>query len=523
MRTVATRGLRRVWALALIAVLAPTLGSTAVPDPAARAQAERPPNIVLILVDDMEARAIEAAPERFPNIAALAASGTRFANAFAPTPVGCPSRSTILRGQYAHNHGVVRNNGPDGGFAAFRDLERERSTVAVWLQEAGYRTAMVGKYLNGYGERGGTTYVPPGWDRWHATMSLDYFDYQLNENGRVVSYGDRARDYQTDVLSERARAFVRATPAERPFFLYLAPRNPHGPSTAAPRHANAFPDAHAPRVPSFNEADVTDKPAYVRESPRLTRRQIAALDEGYRQRLRSLLAVDDMVGALLATLRATPGRLENTHVFFTSDNGYHQGEHRRPVGKGSPYEASSRLPLLVRGPGVAAGRTEEGLVLNADLAPTFADLAGATPDGFVDGRSLRPLLAGDSVAWRRAVLLERLAADVARIAGAEEESGSALRIPPYRALRTDDRLYVEYDTGERELYDVRADPYELRNLLAGTVEPEHLTEADRLAVWLAALRDCGAGSTPCRTAEDVPPDGAALGLTAAPVLSASLP
>jgi arylsulfatase A-like enzyme len=272
------------------------------------------------------------------------------------------------------------------------------------LQEAGYRTALVGKYLNGYGEAETTTRVPPGWDQWFASTSVKYFDYDLVENGRLVHYGNDPRDYLTDVLSDRAREFVRRSAEKnQSFFLYLTPRAPHGPATPAPRHKDLFDGEKIPRSTSFNEEDVSDKPSYVRQTPLLNRDQIRELDGRYRDRLRTLQAVDELVDKLVRTLRDT-GELDTTYIFFTSDNGFLLGEHRRDE-KGMPYEEAIRVPLLVRGPGVPVG-TVRNLASNIDLASTIAELAGVTVPDFVDGRSLVSLLQGQAISgWRQAVLV----------------------------------------------------------------------------------------------------------------------
>ena len=462
-------------------------------------------NIVLILTDDLDARSVET----LPNVASLLRDqGTSFANAFVTTPLCCPSRASILRGQYAHNTGVLTNVGETGGFATFRRLGREESTVATWLDDAGYRTALFGKYLNGYPKGAGRTHVPPGWDEWAGLTEtgLDfYIDYELNENGRLVSYGGEPDDYLTDVLSAKATDFVeRMAETDQPFFLYLAPYAPHSPATPASRHEEALADLTAPRPPSFNETDVSDKPAWVRDHPELDPEQIARVDERYRKRLRSLLAVDEMVAGLVKTLEAT-GTLDNTYMFFTSDNGFHLGEHRLPLGKQSPYDEAVRVPLIVRGPGVPAGGSVEALALNIDLAPTFAALAGVAAPDFVDGRSLAPLIRGEDLEqWRRGFLVELFGVERGRERGASREAAGAengsdidpAHLPPYRALRTADLLFVEYDDGERELYDRRMDPYELENL-AATADPSVLAD---LASRLADLRECAADG--CRVAED---------------------
>lgn len=452
------------------------------------------PNIIFILTDDLDARSIRAMP-RLQTL--LVERGVAFANFFVTTSLCCPSRSSILRGQYVHNHQVLTNRPPSGGFERFHALGREDSTVAVWLNTAGYRTALMGKYLNGYPGSAGPTYVPPGWDEWESPVKgrpYGNFDYVMNENGRLVEYRHRPEDYLTDVLSRKAAEFIRTSArGSGPFFLYLATYAPHAPSTPAPRHAGAFSDATAPRVPSFNEADVGDKPEWVRTRPSLTAQQVAQIDEQYRQRLRSLLAVDEMVAGLINVLRET-GQLDRTYIFFTSDNGYHMGEHRLTTGKNTAYEEDIRVPLIVRGPGVPTGRTVEHLTMNIDFAPTFAALAGAALPSFVDGRSLVSLLGPTPPPlsqWRQAFVTEHFV-DGGQRAGGPRRRGA----PEFYGLRTHDATYIEYATGERELYDLRNDPSELRNL-AMTASQDLLS---RLSARLAELRRCS-GQT-CREAED---------------------
>jgi hypothetical protein len=307
----------------------------------------------------------------------------------------------------------------------------------------------------------------------------------MNSNGTLAPY----QGYETDVLADKATAYVeRSAGGAQPFFMYLAPRNPHVSQNPAPRHLNLFPGVKAPRTPSFNEADVSDKPAYIRNLAPLTAGQIADIDALYRERLQQMMAVEDMLKRLFATLQAS-GELENTYIFYGSDNGHFLGQHRIQSGKWSPYEEASRVPLIVRGPGVPAGRTLEHMVLNNDFAPTVADLAGAIAPDFVDGRSLAPLLTGTTpppASWRSAFL----------------EEGRHGLSNQFRAVRTEDYLYVENGTnaGERELYDLRADPYQLENEYA-TADP---TLVARLQERLGALRDCAAAA--CHAAEvDAPP------------------
>ncbi len=463
--------------------------------------------MVLILTDDLDVGLLRGHREHYPNLGELAAEGTTFENAFVTDPLCCPSRATILRGQYSHNHRIVGNWWPQGGAKKFRSLGHEDSTVASWLQDRGYRTVLVGKYMNDYyGD-----YVPVGWDDWYAVAG-GHLSVELNENGRIRRY-DPERHHLDDVLAEKATGYVRRSPEDgAPFFMWVGTQAPHAPATPAPRHEGAFAEARLPRGPSFDEGDVSDKPDWVRDNPHLGGERIAPMQDLYRDRLRSMLAVDALVGRLVDALEAR-GELDNTYIFFSSDNGWHAGEHRLTPGKWTAYEEDVRVPLIVRGPGVPKGRTLPQLVLNNDLAPTFVDLAGAgeaTPS-FVDGRSLEPLLAGsppDEGDWRSAFLVEAAselgATAIPPLSGDRlpEDWQQAPREdwgrPGLEAVRTTNYLYVEYGTGERELYDMRSDPYQLDNLY-DEADPELLR---RLQERLAALRDCSGAD--CPAAEDGP-------------------
>ena len=491
-----------------------------------KARPPKQPNIVFILTDDLAVKDINPSTlKHMPNLKALMEDGTTFDNAFVSNPLCCPSRATILRGQYTHNHQILANKLPLGGFKKFRYLGREHSTVATWLDGAGYRTALVGKYLNGYSG----TYIPPGWDDWHA-INGNFLSNGLNENGHTVDY-DPERYYLDDLISEKASDFIgsAAGPAppffttKRPFFLYLATNAPHQPADPAPRDDNAYPDLNLPHPPNFDEKDVSDKPGWIKDNPHLSPAQRGYMEELHRRRLQSMLAVDDMIGKLVETLKER-GALKNTYIFFTSDHGFHLGEHRLGAGKWTPYEEDIRVPLVVRGPGVPEGEIRDQLVLNNDLAPTFADLAGTKTPSFVDGRSLVPLLEDHPPPekdWRKRFVVE----SVAERGGAPKPSlidestfaplltgdplpndwrrtsvGSAKASrewgrPWMKALRTEDYLYVEYKTGEHELYDLRKDPYELHNEYATALPDLKRT----LEAQLDALRQCHGAQ--CRAAE----------------------
>jgi N-acetylglucosamine-6-sulfatase len=399
----------------------------------------RRPNVVLIVTDD----------QRWDTLAAMPAvrrllvnGGVTFENAFTTTPSCCPSRVGLLTGEYSHHTGVLdgsAGNAP-GGAPAFED----GSSIATWLHDAGYRTGLFGKYLNDYAElpRG---YIPPGWDEWVAIAQghpqIRYYDYELNENGRIVPYGDSPSDYSTTVLGEHAASFIRG---DQPFFLYFAPIAPHPPSLPAPQDAGAHLDLTWNVPPSFAEHDMSDKPGG----------GAGALDvreaRGVRQdMLRSLLAVDRAVETIAETIEDA-GLSNDTYFVFTSDNGYLWGEHRL-LGKVWPYEESIRVPLVIRPPGQHVSRTVDAFALNIDIAPTIADLAGVDPPLPQDGKSLVPLLDRDPGAWRDRFVVEFL--------------GYAPGVPAYSGIRTHRYLYVEYENGRRELYDLRADPFELRNML----------------------------------------------------------
>jgi N-acetylglucosamine-6-sulfatase len=480
------------------------------------------PNMILILADDLDAGSIS----HMPNLRSLLIErGITFENAFATDPLCCPSRATMLRGQYAHNHEILGNEPPNGGFEKFRAMGHQRSTIATWLESVGYRTVLVGKYLNGYYG----THVPPGWDEWYA-VSGNYLSTHLNENGRIVSY-DPESEHLDDVLAEKAAGYAGRSGGgapsffvpHRPFFMWLGTTAPHQPADPAPRHADALTNVSLPRSPSFNEGDVSDKPDWIRDNPPLNPEQIAFARDLYRKRLQSMLAVDEMIRQLVEALKES-GELENTYLVFTSDNGFHLGQHRLTAGKWTAYEEDIRVPLIVRGPGVPEGRKLDHLVLNNDLAPTFADLAGAEAPSFVDGRSLEPLLTDGPPPpenWRRAFLVEAMAESVEVPPSVDDQSLIPLLTgdtqppedtrrsstldeaplkdagrPGLKALRTEDHLYVEYETGESELYNLEEDPYELNNVYEDT-DLDHLW---RFEGWLEALRDCVGEE--CRTIED---------------------
>ncbi|MBA2523032.1 MAG: sulfatase [Solirubrobacterales bacterium] len=438
------------------------------------------PNIVVVMTDDQTVESMRVLPKVRKLIAD---EGITFANNFASNPVCCPSRSTFLSGQYSHNTGVLRNSLPDGGFASFDNSE----TLPVWLQRAGYYTAHVGKYLNGYGAtNSGPTFIPPGWSEWYGAVdpsTYRMYGYTLNENGNLVTYGDYdtpdPANYQTDVYADKAVDFIqRRAPRSQPFYLSMAPLAPHvevfarpsagddDPPTPsfpnprpAPRDAGAFGNENLPKSPSFNEADVSDKPEGIRNRALLTPQAAGMARNRYRSRLGSLLAVDDMVGRIVGALRKS-GELNNTVIMFLSDNGFLLGEHRIPTGKQYPYEESIRVPFEIRGPGIPKNEVRQQMAANVDLAPTILDLAGATAGGPIDGRSLMPLIEDPNRYFGRGIVLENWCQVEEKLCYDPYNP----TVPRYRGVRTDRFAYMRYPNGEQEMYDLQRDPNELNSL-----------------------------------------------------------
>ena len=483
------RGMKKIFlplvAMALTVLLSLSV-SGSIPEDAQALTAK--PNIVFILTDDLRKDDLKYMPK---TRSVLRAKGMSFSNAFVSNALCCPSRATIMRGQYAHNTGVWTNengSGLDAGGQAYRNKGNEKDNVATRLDAAGYRTALIGRYLSGIKNK---TSVPQGWDYWFSTWG-GYFRYDANDQGTIRHFGTKASDYRTDVESRKTRMFIGTSVARgKPFFAYVAPKAPHSPSTPAPRDRHAYDGLKAPRLPSFKEKNISDKPRWIRKLPRLSDAKKAKIDNHAEKRAESLQAVDDLVAGVVGKL--TDKRvLGNTYIFFTSDNGWHHGEHRIPAKKARPYEEDVRMPLLVRGPGVAAGHQASKLVLNTDYLPTFTDLACPSSSpcntqnySYVpDGRSLRPVLKGNATAWRSAVLLE---------AHHTPEGGAT---PAYSGIRTSGTKYVEYAGGTRELYFLGHDPYELMNKYPAA------KPSARLVSRLHALRTC-AGSG-CWAAENGP-------------------
>jgi arylsulfatase A-like enzyme len=449
------------------------------------------PNIVFILTDDQRWDTTDGTHSPsgafiMPRTRAeLAERGLELPQAFLTTPLCCPSRASILSGQYAHRTGVYKNGGNNGGADDFADAQ----SIAVWLRDAGYRTSLVGKYLNGYAALWDDTdppYVPPGWTHWYGMENVAFYNYTIVEPDALggyheVFYGNTPADYSTDVLREKAKGFIsNAVSAGDPFFLYLSFKAPHLPQIPAPRHEGMFQNLPPWRPPSYNEPDVSDKPTWMQNTPQLTPAQQADLDQVRIDQLEMLQAVDEAIGG--STTYGITGVLEHirnlgveddTIVVFFADNGWHWGEHRTRA-KNKPYEESIRSPMMVRYPKlVPLPRVDQKMALNIDFAPTFAELGGAGVPIFEDGVSLIGLFDGTAPTWRTDFLTEGWP-----------------NAFPWATVREAQWKYTEIPvtpgdpmtTFELELYDLVNDPYELTSLHA---DPG---QAARIATMAARLR-----------------------------------
>jgi N-acetylglucosamine-6-sulfatase len=451
--------------------------------------AATPPNIVFVLTDDLS---MDLVPY-MPHVLALQHAGLTFSNYFVSDSLCCPSRSSIFTGEFPHNTGVFTNYGADGGFRMFKRQGDEYRTFSLALQRQGYRTAMMGKYLNGYlaGARadGAATglparYVPPGWNEWDvAGWGYNEYNYRLNQDGTIRYYGHRPQDYLTDVISGLGSRFIQHSAATgKPFFLELASFAPHAPYTPAPQDRASFPGLTAPRPPSFDRLP-TNAPLWLAVHQPLRPLQLARIDYAFRRRVQSIQAVDRMIGSIEQTLQAA-GVANNTCIVFSSDNGLHTGEYRLMPGKLTAFDTDTHVPLVVSGPGVHPGTTTNAMAENIDLAETFTAIAGTSQIG--DGHSLLPLLNGAPTPdWRNAVLIEHHGGD---LVGADPDFQQSASGSPrtYEAIRTPTFLYVQYDDGETEYYDLRSDPFELHNLSADLSERALL----RLHAEVARLQGC---------------------------------
>jgi N-acetylglucosamine-6-sulfatase len=420
-----------------------------------------------------------------PHVQALRQAGATMSDYYVVDSLCCPSRSAIFTGEYPHDDGVFTNSGDDGGYFAFNKQGDQQKSFALALHDAGYRTAMMGKYLNQYQP---ADPIPPGWDEWDvAGNGYPEFDYTLNEDGRQVRYGSAAKDYLTDVLAARARAFIDSSAASgRPFMLEVATFAPHAPYTPAPRYAHAAQQLIYPKTPAYDRLPA-NPPPWLKGHALLSAAEQSAMTTTYRERVEDDLSVDDMIGQLEDELRAK-GLAQDTYIVFSSDNGFHMGEYTLYSGKQTAFETDIHVPLIVSGPGVPAARVVSQLASNIDLCPTFETLAGLPVPADVDGHSLAALWHGqDPADWRQAILIEHHGPDFSP-SDPDRQTQKPGDPPSYEAVRTATALYVRYAGGAQEYYDTVTDPYELDNL-AGKGVPGTLRQA------LGALENCHTGVT----------------------------
>lgn len=432
---------------------------------------KRPPNIILVTTDDMRASDLAWMPE---TRRLLKAQGVQNRQFLSNHPLCCPARAEIFTGQYAQNNGVFSNGGTYGGYQAMREPGQN---IGAWLQQAGYKTALVGKHMNGWPRN---PVRQPGWTVFNPSVKRVYAPYGVTMYNNGQGYRTYWKTHSSDLMGNLTRTYIRRfARTGSPFFIWTSQTAPHStfrngawrPPISPPRHRDLYKTVTAPAIadPAFNEADVSDKPAYVQAAAKLSRDRV---NLWHRARIRSLRAVDDQVRRIVATLRDV-GQLGNTYIFFTSDNGFFLGEHRLWE-KNKPYAQAVEVPLLVRGPGLPAGAVRDDLYSLVDLAPTFLDIAGAEAGTTLDGRSMLGSLRVGGGGYRHYLIQ----------AGLHEQPWW------WRGVLTEDYVYVRYDDGFEELYDMAADPHQLDNV-AG--DPRYASVRANYATRLADLQDC-AGS-----------------------------
>lgn len=448
-------------------------------------------NVVLVLADDLE----WPLWNDIPRLKALEAEGTTFTNYVVSDSLCCPSRTTIFRGQYVHNHHVVSNDqASGGGWPVFRDQGYPKDCLPVWLHKAGVRTGLVGKYLNQFPHRRGDLAIAhQGWDDFVVPTShrAEYrgYDYRLDDNGTIDAHGSAPTDFLNDVLTSKATDFIGT--AGDHFFLELATFTPHLPAPVAPRNLGTHTGERAPRDPAWDTA-VTNAPHWLAGLPPFTAATAAHLDRTWVRRARSAESVADSVDAVRAALAAS-GHTDDTLLLVTSDNGFHTGSYRLHRGKRTAFDDDTVVPMVAIGPGVAAGRTVPQMTSETDLAPTISEELGAGHPDWVDGRSWKDLLAGPVDHWRSGVLSESLGTTLPG-----DPDFQLIAPPSFTALRTERWLYVETPGQRSELYDRLNDPYELHNII-GTAPRQTLAALHR---QLVAMQRC-AGPT-CRVADALP-------------------
>jgi N-acetylglucosamine-6-sulfatase len=482
-------------------------GPAASTTPARASRAPQITNVVFVLADDLDWQAFD----EVPRLRALKKQAVTMNDFVVTESLCCPSRSSILTSQYVHSHGVLSNVAPSidpsvaetlrangqadalvakGGWQAFAQNGHEQDCLPTWLHAAGVRTGFLGKYLNGYGSADPLA-VPPGWDEWFVPVTTQQmyrgYGFTANHNGRLRSYPAKTRDFLPDLLTRKAIQFIRTSTG--PFYLQVNPTQPHAPYPIAKRHENDPVRATIPQTANFNTVGAA-APKWRSYKKKITGERLATYTRIWRERIRSAESVADSVDAIRAELHRT-GRESSTLLVVGSDNGFHIGNHRLSPGKRTPYREDTVVPYLFIGPGLHPGTSNDAVASTIDLGPTFAELLGAATPSTVEGRSLVGLLAsGDQTGWRSAILTESLG-DTAL----GDPDYTAFRPPKFHALRTKQWLYVEYETGARELFDLRRDPAETRNVVDSTP----VATVAALAEQLHALSNCTGEQ--CRVAD----------------------
>lgn len=437
-------------------------------------------NIVLVLTDDLSTNLVRY----MPHVQAMMQQGMTFTNYTVTNSLCCPSRASIFTGEFPHNTGVQTNVAPNGGYAGFEKHGDESHTWAVSLANAGYRTGFFGKYLNGYHATLAPA-NPPGWTMWDGTdEGYGGYNYHLANNGNPVYYGSRPRDYLTTVLDRLGRRFIGSSAAAgQPFALEVATTSPHDPYVPAPVDRGTFQGLGVPRTPAYN-THPSNAPKWLASMPPLTQTQLDRGDRVFMKRVECVQSVDRLVGHLEHKLRAVH-ELGRTVFIFSSDNGLHVDDYGLGAGKLTAFDTDVNVPLVVTGPGIAAGSVNSLPVENIDLAPTFDDLAETPIPADVDGHTIVPLLYGQDVPWRTLADIEHVYTPSVK-GDPDAQPYSAGHLPPYRALRSASFTYVEYAKGEREYYDRSTDPYELDNIY-DTISQQ---TKDALHAQVLALTTC---------------------------------
>ncbi|KAI7896354.1 alkaline-phosphatase-like protein [Mucor mucedo] len=471
------------------------------------AKEQKKPNIVFIFTDDQDYRLDSL--NYMPNVQKyLVNEGTMYKNHYATIAICCPSRVGLLRGQYAHNTNITDVSPPYGGYNRFNTLKLGDDYLPLWLQKSGYNTNYIGKLMNQYSVNNYNDPTPKGFD--YQEQLVDPYTYVYNTavfsvNGEAPVYYKDA--YQTDIVHAKTRAALKRVQAQDdPFFLWVAPMAPHGQfeigndgsmKTSSPvpaaRHAHLFKDVQIPRTPHFNPETQVKTASYWKELEKLNATLVEEFDETYRNRLRALQSVDEMVGTIFEELEKS-GELDNTFVIYSADNGYHLGQHRALPGKCTNMEEDINVPFIVRGPGVEKGKTSELVSAHHDLAPTFVALAGGDQyiPSWVDGGVIPLTKALKN--HRKHISKESFAVEFwSEYQMAENYDNMQVKGPnTYKTLRVISEdynyMYTVWCTGEHEFYDLKKDPYEMNNLY----DQANIQLVNRLDALLIVLKSCRA-------------------------------